>query len=59
MNAAYWHLADIVVPSFAVIVAALITHQKLDVVHMLVNDRLTKALQKISDLETRLSALDK
>ena len=53
MSAAQFIVA--VIPSVAVIIAAYISNRKLDVIHVLVNNRLTEALEKIQALESKLS----
>ncbi len=50
-----WHVLDAFIPASAVIVASIIGAKKLREIHILVNSRLSAALDKIEALEKKLS----
>lgn len=53
------HFMDAGLPSLAVIVAAIIANRKLDRIHILVNSRLTEALDEIAYLKARIGVGNK
>ena len=48
------HIVDGAAPTLAVVVASILTRRKIQEVHILVNSRLTKALERIDALEKQL-----
>jgi hypothetical protein len=53
------HIIVMIVPSAAVIISAYVTHARLIEIHVLVNARLTHALETIDELKAEIVRLHK
>jgi hypothetical protein len=53
------HIIVMIVPSVLIVIGAFVTHSRLQEIHILVNDRLTHALETIDELKAEIDRLHK